>query len=295
MVFESLVSDLLNKFIGDYVENLDKSQLKIGIWGGKLTLKIPWKNLYNEAVVATLDGLYLLVVPGATLKYDPVKEERYQQEAKQKELQRIEETLQLVARREKRQEEKKDTFPEKLATQVIKNLQVKITSIHIRYEDDVSDPQRPLSMGMTLSEISLQTTDENWKTCILNEAAKIIYKLGRLECFCAYWNVNSPIFYRGSWAEIVVIEATVTSLGVSARSFAKLVTFQCGGRGVPELSRKMDTALTGNFHERGLSSLQARGRPDRFTPGKRTLKQRSAAEATSYPWGGNWWISMVSS
>lgn len=33
------------------------------------------------------------------IKYDPVKEERYQQEAKQKELQRIEETLQLVARR----------------------------------------------------------------------------------------------------------------------------------------------------------------------------------------------------
>ncbi|KTF79871.1 hypothetical protein cypCar_00020947 [Cyprinus carpio] len=249
MVFESLVSDLLNRFIGDYVENLDKSQLKIGIWGGnvvlenlrvkenalsefdvpfkvkagqidKLILKIPWKNLYNEAVVATLDGLYLLVVPGATIKYDPVKEERYLQEAKQKELQRIEETLQLVARRGeeplvrlyvqdagefvfslesyvyknpphgKPQEEKKDTFAEKLATQVIKNLQVKITSIHIRYEDDVSvdspyisalqlcvsDPQRPLAMGMTLSELSLQTADENWKTCILNEAAKIIYK-----------------------------------------------------------------------------------------------------------------------
>lgn len=35
MVFESLVSDLLNRFIGDYVENLDKSQLKIGIWGGE--------------------------------------------------------------------------------------------------------------------------------------------------------------------------------------------------------------------------------------------------------------------
>ncbi|TRY56689.1 hypothetical protein DNTS_012966 [Danionella cerebrum] len=232
MVFESLVSDLLNRFIGDYVENLDKSQLKIGIWGGnvvlenlrvkenalsefdvpfkvkagqigKLTLKIPWKNLYNEAVVATLDGLYLLVVPGATIKYDAVKEERYLQEAKQKELQRIEETLQLVARREKPQDEKKDTFAEKLATQVIKNLQVKITSIHIRYEDDVSDPQKPLSMGMTLSELSLQTADENWKTCILNEAAKIIYKLGRLECLCAYWNVYSPIFYKDSWEEIV--------------------------------------------------------------------------------------------
>uniref|UniRef100_A0A8K9UWP5 Vacuolar protein sorting 13 homolog C n=1 Tax=Oncorhynchus mykiss TaxID=8022 RepID=A0A8K9UWP5_ONCMY len=219
MVFESMVSDLLNRFIGDYVENLDKSQLKIGIWGGneldvpfkvkagqigKLTLKIPWKNLYNDAVVATLDGLYLLVVPGATIKYDAAKEERYQQEAKQKELQRIEEALLMAARREKPQkDEKKDTFAEKLATQVIKNLQVKITSIHIRYEDDILDPQQPLSMGVTLAELSLQTTDENWKSCILNEAARIIYKLGRLECLCAYWNVNSPIFYKGSWEEIL--------------------------------------------------------------------------------------------
>ncbi|XP_059213226.1 intermembrane lipid transfer protein VPS13C isoform X2 [Centropristis striata] len=243
MVFESLVSDLLNRFIGDYVENLDKSQLKIGIWGGnvvlenlrvkenalsefdvpfrvkagqigKLTLKIPWKNLYNDAVVATLDGLYLLVVPGAigselkscpynAIKYDAAKEERYQQEAKQRELQRIEEALQTAAQRGKPPEEKKDTFAEKLATQVIKNLQVKISSIHLRYEDDLSDPQRPLSMGVTLSELSLQTTDENWKSCILNEAAKIIYKLGRLECLCAYWNVNSPIFYKGSRENIV--------------------------------------------------------------------------------------------
>ncbi|XP_035388992.1 vacuolar protein sorting-associated protein 13C isoform X4 [Electrophorus electricus] len=277
MVFESLVSDLLNRFIGDYVENLDKSQLKIGIWGGnvvlenlrvkenalseldvpfkvkagqvgKLTLKIPWKNLYSEAVVATLDGLYLLVVPGATIKYDAAKEERYLQEVKQKELQRIEEALQLAARRdsqvgefvynlesyvykeapcdkghkkhkkhkklfgrskryertsEKPQEDKKDTFAEKLATQVIKNLQVKITSIHVRYEDDISDPERPLSVGVTLSELSLQTTDENWRTCILNEAAKLIYKLGCLECLCAYWNVNSPMFCQCSREEAV--------------------------------------------------------------------------------------------
>ncbi|XP_077376530.1 intermembrane lipid transfer protein VPS13C isoform X2 [Festucalex cinctus] len=276
MVFESLVSDLLNRFIGDYVENLDKSQLKIGIWGGNvvlenlrvkenalsefelplkvkagqigtLTLKIPWKNLYNDAVVATLDGLYLLLVPGATIKYDAAKEERYQQEAKQRQLQRIDNALRMAARRasqsgdllfgletilykdtrnvtkgfkkhkkalrkskrdqegksEKVPDEKKDTFVEKLATQVIKNLQVKISSIHLRYEDDVSDPQRPLSVGVTLAELSLQTTDDKWNLCILNEAAKIIYKLGRLECLCAYWNVNSQIFHRGLRQDIV--------------------------------------------------------------------------------------------
>lgn len=42
---------------------------------------------------------------------------------------------------DKPKEEKKDTFAEKMATQVIKNLQVNISSIHLRYEDDVStDP-----------------------------------------------------------------------------------------------------------------------------------------------------------
>lgn len=34
MVFESLVADILNRFLGDYVENLNRDQLKIGIWGG---------------------------------------------------------------------------------------------------------------------------------------------------------------------------------------------------------------------------------------------------------------------
>ena len=37
MVFESIVADILNRYLGDYVENLDRGQLKIGIWGGKFS------------------------------------------------------------------------------------------------------------------------------------------------------------------------------------------------------------------------------------------------------------------
>lgn len=51
MVFESLVSDLLNRFIGDYVENLDKSQLKIGIWGGKRTVCLSNSPSTTETLV----------------------------------------------------------------------------------------------------------------------------------------------------------------------------------------------------------------------------------------------------
>lgn len=54
------------------------------------------------------------------------------------------------------QEEKKDTFSEKLITQIIKNLQVKISNIHIRYEDRFTNPQRPFAFGVTLQELLFQ-------------------------------------------------------------------------------------------------------------------------------------------
>ena len=34
MVFESLLVEVLNRFLGPHVKNLDASQLKVGIWGG---------------------------------------------------------------------------------------------------------------------------------------------------------------------------------------------------------------------------------------------------------------------
>jgi vacuolar protein sorting-associated protein 13A/C len=40
MVFESIVTELLNRFLGDYVEDLNQSQLRIGIWGGKRNGKV---------------------------------------------------------------------------------------------------------------------------------------------------------------------------------------------------------------------------------------------------------------
>ncbi|XP_060787336.1 vacuolar protein sorting-associated protein 13A isoform X2 [Neoarius graeffei] len=230
MVFESLVVDVLNRFLGDYVVNLDSSQLKLGIWGGaavllnleikenalsqldipfkvkaghigRLELKIPWKNLYTQSVEATLDEVYLLIVPTASIKYDAEKEEKQLQEARQRELQRIEETKLKAAEQENPKSEKQDTFVEKLVTQVIKNLQVKISNIHIRYEDSVTNPNSPLAFGVSLHNLSLQTADSNWKPCLLDEQAKLFFKLVRLDNLFAYWNVNSELYSIHSASE----------------------------------------------------------------------------------------------
>ncbi|XP_034728114.1 vacuolar protein sorting-associated protein 13A isoform X2 [Etheostoma cragini] len=227
MVFESLVVDVLNRFLGDYVVNLDTSQLKLGIWGGdailtnleikenalsqldipfkvraghigRLQLKIPWKNLYTQSVEATLDGVYLLIVPTASIKYDAEKEEKQLQEARQRELQRIEETKLKAAEQENPDLEKQDTFVEKLVTQVIKNLQVKISNIHVRYEDNVTNPNCPLSFGVSLKNLSLQTSDKNWNPRLLDENSRLFFKLVKLDSLFAYWNVNSLLFSNHS-------------------------------------------------------------------------------------------------
>jgi hypothetical protein len=54
MVFESIVADILNRYLGDYVENLDRGQLKIGIWGGEwiflFVLIFVWKFSSKDPV-----------------------------------------------------------------------------------------------------------------------------------------------------------------------------------------------------------------------------------------------------
>uniref|UniRef100_A0A8C1ZQ45 Vacuolar protein sorting 13 homolog A n=1 Tax=Cyprinus carpio TaxID=7962 RepID=A0A8C1ZQ45_CYPCA len=241
MVFESVVVDVLNRFLGDYVVNLDSSQLSLGIWGGdailrnleikenalsqldipfkvraghigRLELKIPWKKLYTQSVEATLDEVYLLIVPTASIKYDAEKEERQLQEARQRELQRIEESKQKAA-----EKEKQDTFVEKLVTQVIKNLQVKISNIHVRYEDDVTNPNAPLSFGVSLQNLSLQTADQNWKPCLLDEKAKLFFKLVRLDNLFAYWNVNSELYSNHNPDEALVGSSVFRPISANAK------------------------------------------------------------------------------
>uniref|UniRef100_A0AAY5F2Q5 Vacuolar protein sorting 13 homolog A n=1 Tax=Electrophorus electricus TaxID=8005 RepID=A0AAY5F2Q5_ELEEL len=229
MVFESLVVDVLNRFLGDYVVNLDSSQLNLGIWGGKvfsqldipfkvraghigrLELKIPWKNLYTQSVEATLDDVYLLIVPTASIKYDAEKEEKQLQEARQRELQRIEETKQKAAERENPKTEKQDTFVEKLVTQVIKNLQVKISNIHVRYEDDVTNPNSPLSFGVSLQNLSLQVkrispSQMNLSMCLV-----------RLDNLFAYWNVNSELYSNHTAPEALVRDQFFRPISANAK------------------------------------------------------------------------------
>ncbi|XP_050667360.1 intermembrane lipid transfer protein Vps13 isoform X3 [Leptidea sinapis] len=229
MVFESIVVDVLNRFLGDYVENLNRSQLKLGIWGGdvvlenlilkqnaleelnipvqtvyghlgKLVLKIPWKNLYGASVEATIERLFLIVNPSVEVKYDAEKEEKMALASKQAELARVEEAKKKEA--EKDENKLDETFVEKLVTQIIKNVQLTISDIHVRYEDSVTNPKAPFSFGITLHNLSVHTTDENWKQTIVQGAVTKIFKILSLEGLAIYWNPVTELYSKSNNQDI---------------------------------------------------------------------------------------------
>lgn len=74
-----------------------------------------------------------------------------------------------------------DSFVEKLAAQIIKNVQLKVKNIHIRYEDRTTNPGKPFCMGITLKSLTMVTTDETWNPTIVQEAVTKVYKVRKIE------------------------------------------------------------------------------------------------------------------
>ncbi|VIO96842.1 Uncharacterized protein BM_BM5678 [Brugia malayi] len=219
MVFESVVAEVLNRMLGNFVNNLDASQLNIGIWGGdvkltnlkvketalddfdlpiklkfgcltRLVLKIPWSDLYHQPVIADIEGLNLIIVPNKGIVYSEEKAKKYEKGEKDKALARLEENRK---RRRKPPDPSSDTFAEKFIATVIKNLQVTVRNIHIRYEDKYSHRSRPFAVGATLEGIDFKTTDENWNETIHKEVVKVVYKLVSLKNLAIYWNSDSEL------------------------------------------------------------------------------------------------------
>jgi hypothetical protein len=85
------------------------------------------------------------------------------------------------------------TFAEKLTTQIINNVQIKINDIHIRYEDNTTTGV-PFAFGVTLSNLSVHTTNENWIQSLVAESVTRIFKVAQLEGLAVYMNCNTKLF-----------------------------------------------------------------------------------------------------
>ena len=91
-------------------------------------------------------------------------------------------------------------FGKKLGVRIMNNLQVSIKSVHVRYEDGVSDPANPVTGGAILRQLVLESVDRLWNRMSAKELAAsagksgvdaVIYKLLHVAGLGVYWERGS--------------------------------------------------------------------------------------------------------
>ncbi|SMY22303.1 unnamed protein product [Zymoseptoria tritici ST99CH_1A5] len=228
MVLESLVANLLNRFLGMYVRNFDPKQLNVGIWSGDVTLrnlelrrealdqfhlplnvveghisslvlKIPWSNLRGQPVRINIEDVFLLAAPKEDQEYNAEDEEKRAHAVKMEKL----DSAELLKERNtegmsQEEQQKQQTFTAALTTTIIDNVQIQVKNVHIRYEDAISDPGHPFAAGLTLQELSAVSTDENWKPTWIQGSSTTTHKLATLGSLAVYWDTDTELLGTGT-------------------------------------------------------------------------------------------------
>jgi vacuolar protein sorting-associated protein 13A/C len=230
-MLEGLVSNLLNRFLGMYVQNFDPKQLNVGIWSGdvklrnlelrrealdqlhlplnvvaghlgSLTLSIPWSNLRGKPLKINIEDVFLLAAPKEDADYDAEEEDRRAHAVKMEKL----DSAELLKERNTEgmsaeEQQKSQSFTASMVTAIVDNVQVTVKNIHIRYEDSIADPGHPFALGITLADFSAVSTDENWKPTFIQGNAAATHKLATLESLAVYWDTDAKLLGTGKGSD----------------------------------------------------------------------------------------------
>lgn len=220
---KELLLNALVSVLGDYIEGITKDNLQVGVWSGKIELKnlqlnhhgieklklpvsvingyvnsltvsIPWTSLASQPVKIYIDGIFLLLGPLDFQNFTSNEAIERSLAHKQAKLIQAEKAIELAATFTEQNDPKATTYLQNLTTKIIDNIEIKISNIHIRYEDSKSFPGELFSFGCTLENFIVTTTNHRWEETFVardGEKQQTIFKKAKVENFVAYWNTNS--------------------------------------------------------------------------------------------------------
>lgn len=233
---KQLLLTVLTDTLGHYVEGLSLENLKLGVWSGKvefnnlklrdgvldslnlpvcitrgscksLKLKVPWRNIETKPVNVVIDGVYIQAGPLNMSAFSPENISKQALANKRGKLQQAEDAL--LNDIGISSEETKATYVQQMTAKVLDNLEITLTNVHIRYEDDTAVESQTFAAGITIDTISLATTDSAWnETFVQRKPGSIaaIHKLGHMENLTIYWNVASgslSVLDKSSWEAVM--------------------------------------------------------------------------------------------
>ncbi|XP_071113916.1 intermembrane lipid transfer protein VPS13D-like [Haliotis cracherodii] len=225
-MLEGLAAWVLNTYVGEYVENLNTDQLSIALLQGavelenlplkkdalksldiplevksgligKITLQIPLSRLRSEPWVISIEKLYLVAGPLTDIKYDHEKEKETERSAKTDMLDALEAKWQ-VQRQGKQQDYASSSswfsYGASMAANILENIQLHVKDVHIRYEDEYLNPSCPFACGVTIKNLSAQSTDRSWMSKFVSSSdSDTMFKLADLQDFSVYCDTNASM------------------------------------------------------------------------------------------------------
>lgn len=216
-MFEELISRLLVRYIGEYVEGINTNALQISLISGqveinnirlkssalnkfrlpvqikegfigKLVLTIPWTSLYSSSVTVELSQLFVVVEPLEGDFEEEIDVEAEIQKAKQEKLKFADSMAQEFLQ----DQEDQGGWLSRMAATIVDNIQIEIRNVHVRYEDARTGPT-PFFLGVTIESVSAHSTDSDWLEKVFVANTKIIHKFCELRSFALYWNNNRAL------------------------------------------------------------------------------------------------------
>jgi vacuolar protein sorting-associated protein 13A/C len=248
-MFEQGLAYVLKQFLGEFVEDSSKLQekLSVGIWSGNIVLeslvlkkeiltvlnlpialshgvigrfelRIPWKKLGVEPVVVIIDEVLILLEP--KYEWDPNAKDNREQTLKQAKLAAIE--LLTTKRLSENPFQSYKNFAAKwlvqsLVSKLVNNIQVTVTDVHVRYEDQVSCTSN-FCVGASFESLNVQSIEKNTELAGEHHTSAEItgntsfLKIVQLSDLALYWN---PITRSG-------IDACTSTF--TGRGFAEIQT-----------------------------------------------------------------------
>nr|CDP97328.1 Bm2386 [Brugia malayi] len=228
-MLENLVAWVLNNYVGEYLENLNTDQLSIALLQGqvelenvplkksalrkfdiplkvksgllgKLTLSVPLTRLRSEPWVIKMSDLLVLLEPSTSVRYDVENVEIYEQAKKEQQLEDLEkyhkrQLLSYWGLPSPDSASEQNWWGASLVSTIVNNIQLVLTNVHIRYEDDVTLSNNiPFVCGVRIHNVSMQTTNSHWETGYMQprDGVNMFKKLG-IEGLSVYWNCGQRV------------------------------------------------------------------------------------------------------
>ncbi|XP_041130652.1 vacuolar protein sorting-associated protein 13D-like isoform X3 [Polyodon spathula] len=210
-MLEGLAAWVLNTYLGKYVSNLNTDQLSIALlkgavelenlplrqdalrefdlpfevkagFIGKITLQIPFYRPQSDPWLISISQLHLIGGPARLQEFDEEAEKKGERERKRELLKALEDKWKSEC--QQKGESYWYSVTASMVTRIVENIELKIQDLHLRFEDSISNPEKPFAFGVCIKRVSAQNATK--------EPAQKLQRQKQLEIeeFSVYWDVE---------------------------------------------------------------------------------------------------------